>query len=320
MKFLLLLSLALCFKAEASAPDWFTDYVKMNPGCDKELLCMVGTGQTLAEALSDARSETAKFFHTKIKAKSEIFTSSDQKGINASLGSFDEWANKSLSEETSEIISGLEVKKQEQVGSLTYVLMALEKTKMAKLLQEKIEVLDTENSQMLELGSRFTYPKMMKNLISIEALNDRYVLISMTPINLVVKKEIIQDKINKLKIVKMAIVSKARKLPTKLNHTILDLLSSLKVVVVSKKANPKYTLRSELLTEEQYLKVEGFKKLNVQFRLELLNSKSQVLGKLSALSEQVARNANQAIDLAIPDINEALQNNLNQLTNIKLDD
>ncbi|MBC7538877.1 MAG: LPP20 family lipoprotein [Bacteriovorax sp.] len=319
MKFLLAFTMFVSLAAQAGAPDWFSDYMKAT-GCDKDYLCAVGEGETLADALSDARSEVAKFFQNKINSKSQVSTSSEQKGINASMGSFDEWTSRTMSEETSEMISGLEIKKQEQVGGHTYVLMTLDRSKTAKLLKEKIEDLDTEDSQLLELNSRFTYPKMMKNLVLIEALNDRYTLVSHMPLKLKVKKETIQDKINKLVPVKMVLVTIDKKLPAKLNHVLIDLLSPLKVVIVSKKLSPKYTLRSEIVTEEQYLKVEGFKKLNVQFRLELINSKSQVMGKLSALSEQTARNSDQAIEKAIPDIKEALQDNLEQLSNLKFED
>jgi len=320
MKYLLILSTFTFLSVQAAAPSWFSDYVQANPGCEKELLCAVGEGDTQAEALNNARTEITKFFQVKINSKSQMSTSSEQKGALANTGTFDEWTNKTISEETSEMINGLEIRKQEQVGNQTYVLMVLDRSKSAKLLKDKIDELDTEDFQLFELNSRFTYPKILKNLALIEGLNDRYSLVSMMPIKLKVKKENIQGKINKLMPIKMALVSGSKKLPNKINHVISDLLANLKVTIVSRKLSPKYTLRSEIVIEEQYLKVEGFKKLNVQFRLELLNSKSQVLGKLSALSEQVARNSDQAIEKSVPDITEALQNNLDQLSNIKFED
>jgi hypothetical protein len=324
MKFLLVFSMLLSLGAQASAPYWFSDYVKANPGCDKEYLCAVGVGATLPEALGDARSEVAKFFQNKIKSKTQVSSASEEKSnqlvMTGSAGSFDEWTNKTISEETSEMISGLEIRKQEQAGDQTYVLMTLDRSKTAALLKVKIEELDTEDFQLLELNSRFAYPKMMKNLILIEALNDRYTLVSSIPLKLKVKKENLQAKIFQLRPVNMALVATGKKLPARLNHLLVDLLSPLKVVIVSRKLSPKYTLRSEIVTEEQYLKVEGFKKLNVQFRLELLNSKSQVMGKMSALSEQVARNSEQAIEKAIPEIKETLQDNLDQLSNMKFED
>jgi len=166
----------------------------------------------------------------------------------------------------------------------------------------------------LELNSRFSYPKLLKNLELIDLYNERYRLLSDSKILLKVKKETIQDKILKLTPMRMALVTKGRKLPAKLNHILIDLLSPLKVVVVGKKYKPAYTLRGEVVTEEQYLKVNGFKKLNVVYKLELLNSQGVVVGKMSTFSEQVARNVDQAIEKSIADIKESLQNNLDQLS------
>lgn len=320
MKFLLVFFTLCYLNAKAATPDWFLDYLKTNPECNREYLCAVGEGKTNSEALGEARAEIAKFFQNKIQSKTQLSSSSEQKGLTPATGNVDEWTHKVVSEETSEIINGLEIRKQEQINGHVFVLMNLSKDKTAKILKEKIEALDTENFQLLELNSRFTYPKIIKNLSLIEALNERYILVSQIPLKFRVNKEIIQDKLNRLEPVKLAIVTSAKRLPTKLNHILLDLLSSLRVVVVPAKLSPPYTLRSELIVEEQYFKVNGFKKLNVQFRLELLNSKAQIMGKISALSEQVGRSSDQGIEKAIPDIKEALQNNLYQLSNKSFDE
>lgn len=321
MKFILVFTFFTCFCAEGAAPDWFNDYLSSNPTCEREYLCAVGEGETVGEALGMARLEIAKFFQTKIKSKSQVSTSSEQKGASVSSASFDEWTSKTMSEETSELISGLEIKKQEKVGIRTYVMVTLDRRKTAGLLKEKIEALDTEDAQLMDLNSRFVYPKILKNLALIEAFNERYALLSQFPLRIRVKKEHIQTKLNRLTPIKMSVVSNKQKLPAKLNHILVETFSPLKIVFVSQKAAPRYILKSEIMTEEQYLKVEGFKKLNVQFRLDLVNSKSQVvMGKLSAMSEQVARNSEQAIEKAIPDIKEELQNNLDQLTTIKFED
>lgn len=320
MKFLLVLTLFTSLKGVAAIPSWFSDYIKSNPSCEREYLCAVGDGETEGLALSEARNEVAKFFQTKVKSKSQVSSSSEQSTASAADGKFDEWTSKLISEETTEIITGLEVKRQEQVDGRTYVLMGLERAKTAKLLKEKIDSLDIENSKAMELNSRFTYPRILKNLSLMDAFRERYDLMSQTPLILKVKKENILEKQNKLRPLKIALVSKGKKLPAKLSHTLIDLLSPLKVVVVAKKTSPQYILQSELITEEQYFKVEGFKKLNVIMRVELLNSKSAVMGKISALSEQVARTNDQAIEKAIPELKESLENNLDQLTTLKMED
>lgn len=316
MKYLLVFLLLILgvSKVNASAPAWYLDYTTSFAGCDRELLCAAGEGETLADALGEARLEVAKFFHSKIKSSSVVSSSSEQKGASASSASVDEWTSKTISVETSELISGLEIRKQETKDGRLYVLMTLERSKMAGLLKEKMQELDTENSQLLELNSRFTYPKLLKNLTAIETYNDRYTLLSESKMALKVKREMVQDKILKLSPLKMAMVTKGKKLPAKLSHVLIDMLAPLKIIIVAKRSNPAFTLRGEVVTEEQYFKVDGFKKLNVIFKLELLNAKNEVTGKMSALSEQVARNSEHAIEKAIPDLSEDLKNNLDQLS------
>lgn len=318
MKFLLILAPWLLGLtpgvSQALSPDWYSDFQKAMPACERELLCATGEGDTLADALGEARSEVAKFFQAKVQSKSNVSSSAEQKGLMPSDASIIEWTNKTISIETSELISGLEIRKQETQDGRIYVLMSLDRIKMSGLLKEKINELDTANNQLMALNSRFTYPKLLKNMVMIDFYNDRYSLLASEKISLKVKREMIQDKINKLTPVKMALITRGKKLPSKLNHTLIDLLSPLKVIVVAKKSGPSFILRGEIVTEEQYFKVSGFKKLNVVYKLELLNSKNEVIGKMSALSEQVARNSDHAIEKAIPDIKEALQDNLDQLS------
>lgn len=314
MKFLLVYLLLGSFNAHASAPVWFSDYLRTYPGCDTDLLCTVGDGETLSDALTEARSEAAKYFQAEIKSKSQISSSSEQKGISAASGTFDQWTNKIVSVETSELISGLEIKRQEEVSGHVYVLMGLDKRKTAGVLQEKILEFDTENAQLLDLNSRFSYPKILKNLTLIDFYNNRYTLLAPNKIDLKVKRETIQEKINKLTKMDVAFITRGKKLSPKLNHTMINLMSPLKVVFVPKKKLPAFSLVGEVVIEEQYFKVAGFKKLNVIYKLELLNSKNEVMGRMSALSQQVARNSDHAIEKAIPEIKEALQNNLEQLS------
>jgi hypothetical protein len=314
MKILLTYLIFSVSSVNARAPEWFSDYLGSNPACEQELLCAVGSGSSLADALGEARSEVAKFFQAKIQSKSQISTSTEQKGQTASSGTFDEWTNKVVSVETSELISGLEIKKQAEVDGIQYVLMSLNRAKTAGIILEKIQEIDTENAQLMELDSRFAYPKILKNLRLVDIYRDRYSLISSKPITFKVKKETLQAKINKLPSMNLAIVTKGQKLPAKLGHTLIELLAPLKVVIVSKKSSPAFFLKGEIITEEQYFNVAGFKKLNVVYKLELCDSKNKVFGKMSVLSEQVARNSDQAIEKAIPEIKEALQENLDQLS------
>jgi hypothetical protein len=321
MKFLLAFILLVSVDLQARSPEWFTDFVKANAGCEREFLCNIGEGDTMANALADARTETAKFFQTRVQSKSQIASSTQSLSASPiSQASVDEWTNKTVSEETNELLEGLEIKRQEQIDGHFYVLMVLDREKTASSFKEKIDVLDSENDKAFQLNSRFAIPKVLKNLVLIEALSDRYNLVSHIGLKLKVKNENVLERISKLRPLKMALVTSGLRLPAKLSHTIIAILSKLKIVIVPVKASPAFTLRSELITEEQYFKVDGFKKINVNLRLELINSKAFLMGKISALSEQVARNSAQAVEHAIPEIKDQLQDNLDQLTTVKMED
>jgi hypothetical protein len=322
MKFLLIPGLLLSLSAMASAPQWFSDFEKTVNGCDQNYLCVTGEGASLNEALGMSRTEAAKFFQTKIQSETHLTLTSEQKTVQSGnpAGKYDEWTNKTLSEETNEILSGLEIKKQEEREGRYYVVMGLNKFNTAKEILSRIEELDQSNEKAFELNSRFTYPRILKNLSIIDGLTDRHRLVSSQPVKLKVKREEVLEKINRLKPLKLAMLTKGKKLPAKLSHIIIDLLSPLKLIIVSSKTKPKYSLISEVIIEDQYFKVEGFRKLNVNWRVELQNSQKLMLGKISALSEQVARTSEQAMEKAAPELKDYLQEHLDEITTIKMED
>lgn len=323
MKFLLgMVFLAHLFLGEATGtttPSWFADFEKSVPGCDQNYLCTMGEGASLNEALGMSRNEAAKFFSTKVQSSSQVWLRSEQKGSIAN-SNFSEWTNKVLNEETSEILSGLEIKKQEEKEGRFYVVMGLDKNKTAAAIKSRIDKLDSENALAFDLNSRFAYPKIFKNLSLIDELINRHRLISPAPIGLKVKREQVLDKVRKLKPLKLSLQSKGKKMPVRLNHTLNDLLSPLRIVLVPMKSAPTYTLVSDIVFEDQYLKVEGFKKLNVNLKLELKNSSQKTLGKISALSEQVARTNEQAFERALPELKTYLEDHLDELIVEKSED
>lgn len=322
MKILLGLGLilaVLCARAKAGTPDWFSDFEKTVDGCNLNYLCLAGEGESLKDALGMARTEVAKYFQTKVQSSSQVSVNYQQKGIMSA--SIEEWSNKTLKEETDELLSGLEVKKQEEKDGRYFVVVGLSKSTMAKELKSRIEALDLENSKAFELNSRFAYPKILKNLAVIDKLIDRYRLVSVSPLVLQVKREDVLEKIAKLKPIKIGMMTKGKKLSSPLSRSLNSLFSPLRLVFVPVKSGPKYLLLNELAVEEQYLKVEGFKKLNVNLKIELRNRASQApLGRVSAFSEQVARTPEQAIEKAAPELQDYLQEHLEELTTLKLED
>lgn len=325
MKFLLGLGLALCLELTATkpalavVPEWFSDFEKTVPGCDSNYLCVAGEGATLNEALGMGRLEVAKYFTTKIQSASQVTLTSEQKG-QVNTASVEEWTSKSLNEETSEILTGLEVKKQEEASGRYYVVMGLNKSITEKEISGRIEELDLINAKAFDFNSRFAYPKILRNLTRLDALIDRYRLVSPRPVKLKVSREQVLEKMNKLKPIKLAMVTKGRKLPAKITHSLIDMLSPLRVILVPLKSSPRYTLVSEIIVEDQYFKVSGFKKLNVNLRVQLNNSQNISLGKISVLSEQVARSTDQAIEKAAPELKDFLEDHLDEFSTLKMEE
>jgi len=300
--------------ASSKSPKWYSDYLSVYPECEQTLLCVVGDGDSPFQAQREARLEASKFFETKVKSSTQLSSSSEQK-VNQTIGEFSEWANKTVSEETSELLSGLEIKQQTQMAGRYFVLMSLDREKTAQSFRSKIIELDKENDLLLSLGSRFAYPKILRNLSLSVPMQDRYFLLSNKPLALKVSKALMTENISKLLPIKMAMISKGAGLPMQLAHTINEMIAPLKIIIAPKsEAGIQNTLVSELTSEELYFKVEGFKRVNVILKLELLNSKGEVLGRLSASSEQTSRSKEKAMEAALPILKDALLENFNQLS------
>ena len=298
----------------SQSPKWYSDYLSVFPECEQSLLCVVGEGDSPFQAEREARLEASKFFETKVKSSTQLTSASEQK-VNQTIGEFSEWAQKTITEETNELLSGLEVKQQTQVSNRFYVLMSLDREKTAQRFRSKILEIDKENEQLIKTGSRFVYPKILRNLSLSLPMQERYSLLSSRPLGLVVSKALVTENINKLSALKMAMISKGAGLPSQLAHTINEMIAPLKIIIVPKsEAGIQNTLVSELVAEELYFKVEGFKRLNVILKLELLNNKGEVLGRLSASSEQTSRSKEKAMEAALPILKDALLENFNQLS------
>lgn len=303
-------------KAEESrSASWNNDFISSNSECDKILLCVSGEGETSIEAERHARLEAAKFFETKVSATTQISSSSEQK-VNQAIGDYAEWVSKSISEETNEMINGLEMKKQNQINGRYYVLMSLDREKSAEILREKIISMDKENEHLLAAGTRYAFPRILRNLSLAEPLLTRHTLLTARPLKPVVSKAVLVESINKLTPIKMAIVTKGAGLPAQLNHTLNQMIAPIKIIVVGKNEGAQNTLVCELIAEELYFKVEGFKRYNIILKLELQNMKGEILGRLSASSEQTTRSKEQAMQAALPILKDSLLENFNQLSQV----
>lgn len=299
--------------AKAHAPQWVND----NGACSSNEICVVGSGTSLKEATEDARAELAKYFQTKVSVNNKVSNFTNQIGLRVDEAKFSEWTSKAIETESEEIIVGAQVVRSEQDGGTFYVLMSQSKTMLAKMLKERIEKIDNENNGLDAKNTRFVYPMIWNNLTQRQFYLDRYNLVSLVPINSKITLEKISQRLKEERPIKIGLYAKKEKMPPKLMHLMEKIFSPLKIVFVPSKQNPDYKMRTELIYEDEYFKVEGFKKLNIIFKIELADKKEKVLGRVSTSSIQTARSKDQCLSLALEDIENQLRDKLDQLVSDK---
>jgi hypothetical protein len=295
-------------------PSWISE---IGP-CENGYICVVGTGQSSKDAKSDGRAEFAKFFETKVKIESN--TSSKSINLKNSImdAKYEEWSSKLINEEADEVLSGIEVKNEFAGTDQYFVLMSLSKNSVAKKFKDKFLDLDNQNMALIKRGNRFVLPKIAFNLSKMARFKDRYMSVSESELKAQFSEKMYIHKISDLKTLQIAIEKSSEDVPGKILHLLASICSPLKINISHKIKNPDQWINIQFKSDEDYLKVEGFKKLNIILALELKNLKNEVVGKLNISSNTVARNKNQAIEKVLPDLENQLIENLGSLGENKI--
>jgi hypothetical protein len=312
MKFLHTLAMILIsLNTQAALPEWVNN---IGP-CSESEICVIGSGNNLKSALADGSSNLAKYFEEKVKVDLSISHSSKEDNSKLNSSTFDEWTSKSINIESDEILSGIEQKKSGEFDGNYYVLLSLSKDFAAKNLKDKIEKLDKENEILFSHKTRFNYPLIFKNLKKRQYFYDRFKVVSSGAIKSLVSEDQMLGEIQKLNSVKVLLKSTNEKLPPSLLNLLEQIFSPLKVIFVSSKEGSDYTLRTRFKYNEEYFKVEGFKKLTLYLKLELLDKKNKMVGRVSSTHTIVARSKESALNLSLESLEEQIRTNLNQLVN-----
>lgn len=296
----------------AALPEWITN---IGP-CTSLEICVVGSGESLRGATINGRSELAKFFETRVKVDATFSNQTIQNGLSISQAQYDEWSSKTIQEAADEFINGIETKRSENIDGTFYVLLSLPKEKAAQNFKEKIQEIDQQNNALFKKGTRLVYPLIILNLKKRDYYVSRYNLVSSQEIKSSITPSKMIEVMDKLSPIRASVFTDKEKLPASVSHMLEKIFSPLKIIFVSSKQNPSYKLRTKLAYEDQYFKVEGFKKLNVIFKIEL-SEKDKVLGRISSSSIQTARSKEKALEMALDDIENDLKENLDQLASDK---
>lgn len=290
----------------ANLPEW----VKEVGPCSPLEICVIGSGKTLKEATADSKAEMAKYFETKVSANTEVINTSKSIGLSMSDQSFNEWTAKDIKVSTEEVLSGLLQKNAAEVNGEYYVLLALNKEAMAKSLREKIEKIDVENQLLYEKNNRFAIPLIIQRLGERKFLNDRYNLISNLEIISKVSEVEVIKRVSSLSPMNVALVSEKQKLPVEILVTLEKIFSPLNIILVNTKNPYELKLKSKFISNDEYFKVEGFKKTTYILKLELQNKSGQAVGRITSNTTIVSRNKDKGLKEAVDYFEKDIKKNI----------
>jgi hypothetical protein len=144
-------------------PEWITEPAKL---CTAGELCFVGEGRGVMSAQQNARAEIAQFFQVQVKVQQNIKEQKESSGIYG-LDSYKESSSlgKNIESTSDEVFSAVVLKKRHDDKDLTYVLMALQKTKFQNVLEERTKKIDERITALWEKVRRFDMAEIKELLI-----------------------------------------------------------------------------------------------------------------------------------------------------------
>jgi hypothetical protein len=299
------LCLFFVINAFAKTPDWVE---KTADACSSDEICAVGDGDSLNSAKSDARANILKYFETNINSRF-------QSNLTLNNEEIKELNSDELSETAKGIIKGIKITQTHDDNKFFYALAVLDKKKMADEIKFDVEKLDAKMQTLLEDGSPSTALQLEKMFSKREEMNKKHMFLTDKSIPEKVKyKDVYKNKsVNRLS---FYISLEGEELPMGELSSLKNKLSSIITNSgnkVSKNAETADRILSGRVTlAEEYIKVEGFKKLRVMFRLESENDGASV-GVLENEYVETGRDISQIIGKTFRQFNDYLEQNYQNL-------
>jgi hypothetical protein len=299
------LCLFITANAFAKTPDWVD---KTDGVCSSDDICAVGSGDSLNSAKSDARANILKYFETNINSKFQSNLTLNNEEIKEL--DFDD-----LSETANGIIKGIKITQTHNDGKIFYALAVLNKKKAGNEIKFDMEKLDAKMQTLLEDGSPSTALQLEKMFSKREEMNKKHLFLTDKSIPEKVKyKDVYENKsVNRLS---FYISLEGEGLPAGELSGLKNKLSSIITDSgngISKNAETAdRILYGEVILAEEYVKVEGFKKLRVMFRLESKNDGASV-GVLENEYVETGRDLDQISRKTFRQFNDYLERNYQNL-------
>ena len=178
----------LCSKTFAldNLPEWVSD---VDITCPKNKICVVGSGDTLELAQTNARKNISKYFETKIDAKFISSISSDENNV-------EQYSSSEVQETTQNTLKGVEISKTYFDGSEFYALATLDKILVIKDIKNNIDKIDSQ-MEILMNKVNCNVNQLEELYKAREELNNQYLLLTGTIIPEKISYKQILDKKNK---------------------------------------------------------------------------------------------------------------------------
>jgi hypothetical protein len=295
-----------------AAPKWVNSPIEFCPPTE---LCAVGeaTGAMIAEM--SARNSLAKIFESRVTSDKEIITTtSTQSDSDGPLSAIiDEDIKHSIRVMTDEVIQGAYIKERYESSDAHFALIALPKNSAAKILEDKMNILDKESKAYIKDGRRSSLNKALKNLKIRNKLNERYrVLKNLSFHSSVSFKHIMALKKKKRDLgIKIKLRVKEISRSYEIKKSIAQSLSNNDFIL--SKNNPDFIVDVILSSEKVYMKVEGFLKYKFILQASATNKSEDKVGSIKYIIIQTGRNKTQAYDNAVPGIKKFISEKFDEL-------
>jgi hypothetical protein len=291
--------------AFSKRPTWI---LKPYSKCKKSYLCVVGEGTGFLQAESNARSNMAKIFKTKISSKFKSSLSEDDGDVSATLSDV-------VEEEVSGMISGVEIAERYEGEDQVFVLAKLHKMKTANYLKGKIDEMDSKMEVLYKSKDRASAAKLMESYRIREGLNDQYQFLTRKPLKKRITYEQIvkkQEEATKGVLLKVMI---RQGTPDEMKGIIIATLTRIGYKV-AKDNDQRFThiITGNLVRKKMYMKVEGFLKHQYTLTLTAESKSGEKQGSLTHEEVTTGRNADQTMDLALPAIKNYIFDNISKLS------
>lgn len=293
--------------AQAKEPAWVKDISK---GCNqKRELCAVGVGAGKGQATRHARVELAKIFEVQLTSKfKSSLTSSGKEAL--------EELSEEIEESTDLALEGMSIKATYEDSTDFYALAIINKSKVSSGLRKQISKIDEKMRVLANEDTASATMKLERHYLKRESLLKKYEFLSggtiASPVSFA---EIFAKK--KATVSNMIVHVYVDEDDPKLMEAavVKSLSDSGYRITTGRKRNKHSThvVSGELISDKQFLKVEGFEKYKISLKLSAWSKGKVETGHLNFSAVEVGRSESQAFQKAVPKLESYIQENITKL-------